>query len=313
MALLHNIVKPPIPCEVHLKDGNLTPTHTILIKGQVSTLDDSGFAVNLALGPGFGDKSADIALHFNPRIQAKYVARTSCQNRTWGGEETGNGMPFKINSPFLLQISTDLYCYKISVDGQYFCSFKHRLPLSAVNTITVEGKVDISCIQVYGPETLGTPPKFRSGCCVRNQPIFNPAVPLTTAVSGGLHDGKMIFISGIPTGRNRFTIYLQEGTSSNADVGLVFDVRFNFGSSIDTIVRNHRCRALWGQDERKIPHFPFKGKTQFEILILCEKSQFKVAVNNQHFITFKHRLMPFARFNMLVINGDVSLNQVRFQ
>lgn len=74
----------------------------------------SGFSVNLTLGPGVDDKRSDTALYFNPRFSEKCVVRTSYQNKTWGVEERGNGMPFKIDFPFLIQMSTDLYYYQVS-------------------------------------------------------------------------------------------------------------------------------------------------------------------------------------------------------
>ena len=57
---------------------------------------------------------------------------------------------------------------------------------------------------------------------------------------------------------------------------MVIDVRFNFGQCVNIIVRNHRTRGQWGQEERTIPFFPFMPNAPFEMIILCENNGFKV-------------------------------------
>ncbi|CAG2228179.1 LGALS9 [Mytilus edulis] len=289
--------------------GNLIPGIQIVVQG-VAPAHSEGFSINLS--SKISDSRRDIALHFNPRKEA----------------------------PFEIVIVTDLYCYNISVNKRDFCRFKHRHPLTGVNTYWVEGIVKITSIKFLEIQTpsCGVHPAVTNrhvaqparpilnppGCSAHpavmthhvtqpTKPIFNPAVPLTTGIPGGLYHGKMIFISGVPAGTNRFTFYLQEGSLHNADVGMVFDVRFNFGSCVEAVIRNHRSRGTWGQEEHTIPYFPFVRNVPFEIIILSESTGFKVAVNNQHFLEFRHRLMPLARFNMLHITGDVTVKEVRFQ
>ncbi|KAL5008478.1 hypothetical protein ScPMuIL_014059 [Solemya velum] len=111
---------------------------------------------------------------------------------------------------------------------------------------------------------------------------------------------------------SRFTINLICG-SGWKDIALHFDVRFNVNKDKNVIVRNHKANNEWGSEERDIPHFPLIPSTNFDILILCDAAAFKVAVNNQHFIEFAHRIMPPNKIDTLEVSGDVRLTLVRFQ
>ncbi|CAG2235625.1 unnamed protein product [Mytilus edulis] len=337
MSLLGNVINPSVTSIGSIPGGNLIPGIQIVVQG-VAPAHSEGFSINLS--SKISDSRRDIALHFNPRFNQRCVVRNSLKNNAWAEEEKNNGMPFRKEAPFEIVIVTDLYCYNISVNKRDFCRFKHRHPLTGVNTYWVEGIVKITSIKFLEIQTpsCGVHPAATNrhvaqparpilnppGCSAHpavmthhvtqpTKPIFNPAVPLTTGIPGGLYHGKMIFISGVPAGTNRFTFYLQEGSLHNADVGMVFDVRFNFGSCVEAVIRNHRSRGTWGQEEHTIPYFPFVRNVPFEIIILSESTGFKVAVNNQHFLEFRHRLMPLARFNMLHITGDVTVKEVRFQ
>jgi hypothetical protein len=57
---------------------------------------------------------------------------------------------------------------------------------------------------------------------------------------------------------------------------LHFDVRIRISNDTNTVVRNHRTRGQWGQEERAIPYFPFVPNAPFEMIILCENASFKV-------------------------------------
>ena len=316
MALLGNIMNPPIPYVGSFPGGNMTPERQIIIQGMVPQCSE-GFGINLANGPSIGNPRSDTPLHFNPRFNECCVVRNSLKGMKWAKEERHNGMPFGHQMPFEIVIMADQYCYKISVNNNHFCEFQHRLPLTGVNTLTIEGSITINSIRFLGPQPPPyQPPATFSYPSVQppvSTPLFNPAIPLMTGIPNGLFHGKMILISGTPTAPTRFTINLQEGGLHNADIGLHFDVRIRISNDTNTVVRNHRTRGQWGQEERAIPYFPFVPNAPFEMIILCENTSFKVALNNQHLVEFKHRLMPFAKFNMLNITGDICISQVRFQ
>nr|AGH06131.1 galectin [Tegillarca granosa] len=146
------------------------------------------------------------------------------------------------------------------------------------------------------------------------QPIYNPPVPFTTGISGGMYPGKMIFISGVSyPNASRFTVNLQCGPYDAADIGLHFDVRIRVGGDCNVVVRNHHQGGQWGSEERHSPYFPFMPNANFDMIIMAEGNCFKVAANNQHLFEFFHRLQPISRIDHLKITGDLRLTQIRFQ
>nr|CBX45521.1 GALECTIN-8 protein [Paracentrotus lividus] len=143
--------------------------------------------------------------------------------------------------------------------------------------------------------------------------VLNPPVPYVSQIYGGaMSPGRMIFIQGfVPAGADRFHINLQCGTSTNprADIALHFNPRF--GANV--CVRNTLKGQKWGAEERGQSHFPFAFNQNFEIIILCEANQFKVAVNGQHFIEYNHRVKNLKRIDTIAIDGKVHIHSIRYQ
>lgn len=99
------------------------------------------------------------------------------------------------------------------------------------------------------------------------------------------------------------------------DVALHFDVRLRFGSDVNQVVRNAKKQNQggWGAEEKAITYFPFVPNGSFEMMILTEPNSFKVAINNQHFVEFVHRVKRLNRATHVSVTGDLQLSQVRFQ
>ncbi|CAG5126305.1 unnamed protein product, partial [Candidula unifasciata] len=146
-------------------------------------------------------------------------------------------------------------------------------------------------------------------------PLYNPPVPLTTPIQGGMYPGKIIYLTGIPKqNANRFNVNLTCGAHESSNIALHFDARFHFGNdSHNVVVRTHRQGGNYGPEERHQNFFPFTPGVNFEIMILAEHASFKVAVNGQHFTEFFHRIHPLNSVTYLNVQGDVVLTQVRFQ
>ncbi|KAH3828772.1 hypothetical protein DPMN_130755 [Dreissena polymorpha] len=89
--------------------------------------------------------------------------------------------------------------------------------------------------------------------------------------------------------------------------------RLNFGSDRNVIVRNSKQNNNWQAEERAVSYFPVAPNAFFEMSILVEQHCFKVAVNNNHLLEYKHILLPLDKFTFLRIDGDVRITQVRFQ
>ncbi|CAG5126303.1 unnamed protein product, partial [Candidula unifasciata] len=95
------------------------------------------------------------------------------------------------------------------------------------------------------------------------------------------------------------------------DVAFTFDVRFNFSSNRNQVVRTHKAGGSWGPEELDQSYFPFSGNVPFEIVIIVEHHGFKIHVNGQHFTDFHHRIHPIQRITHLNVEGDVRLTQVK--
>ncbi|WAR20437.1 LEG4-like protein [Mya arenaria] len=120
-------------------------------------------------------------------------------------------------------------------------------------------------------------------------------------------------LAWFPFSPDAFTVYIQQGSHHEPhEIAMCVDARFWFNNESNSVVRNHK-QGGWGSEERTIPFFPFAQNAPFEMIILVEHHQFKVAVNNQHLMEFRHRIQPLGRFDTLRIDGDLRLTQVRFQ
>ncbi|XP_038635304.1 galectin-3b [Scyliorhinus canicula] len=128
-------------------------------------------------------------------------------------------------------------------------------------------------------------------------------VPYELSLPGGWEPQKMIRIMGTAkTNVDKFTIDVHSGP----DILFHFGVRFNdWGQQV--MVRNSMINNSWGGEEREAPRFPFKPGQKFEILLLAEPTQYKMAVNNQHLLEFRHRYKTLKDITKVAIHGDISL------
>ncbi|KAL5008477.1 hypothetical protein ScPMuIL_014058 [Solemya velum] len=329
------IMNPPTPFVGNLP-GPLSDGKSIVING-FAPHHQEGFAINMACG-GRIEPREDTALHFNVRFNESCVVRNSLEYGNWGSEERHGHFPFKRGVPFQVVIHVKHHHYKISVDDRHFCDFHHRIPIHRVNTVTVEKGIQINFVRydgfpggfpaggAYNPPPAAAPgfpaggvPGFPAGGVPGypggSQPIYNPPVPFTTPIPGGLYPGKMVNISGVLYPNcSQFAVNLQCGQYTEAaDLALHFNARVNHGGVYNQVIRNSRRSGQWGQEEKHASYFPFSPNSNFDILILCEQNSFKIAVNNQHFAEFSYKVMPLQIIDTLHVNGDIRLTQVRFQ
>lgn len=65
---------------------------------------------------------------------------------------------------------------------------------------------------------------------------------------------------------------------------------------------------IWGTEER-YGHSPIYFGQPFDILVLAEHSQYKIAVNGNHLCTFGHRL-PLTRVTFVSISGQGAMHLI---
>ncbi|XP_064149550.1 galectin-4 [Loxodonta africana] len=264
------------------------------------------FFVNFLVGQ---DPGADIAFHFNPRFDGldKVVFNTQ-QGGKWGSEERKRSMPFKKGTAFELVFMVLPEHYKVVVNGTPFYEFGHRIPLQLVTHLQVDGDLELQSINFIGgqPAPSQKPTANPAYPTMEGPPTFNPPVPFSGKLQGGLIARRTIIIKGfVPPSAKSFVINFKVGASG--DVAMHINPRLNEG----IVVRNSHLNGSWGPEERMISYNPFAHGQFFELSIRCGMDRFKVYGNDQHIFDFPHRFMAFQRVDVLEITGDVTLSYVQ--
>ncbi|KAK9732426.1 Galactoside-binding lectin [Popillia japonica] len=119
-------------------------------------------------------------------------------------------------------------------------------------------------------------------------PIVNPPTPFVCPFPTPFFPGQMVRVRGVaaPNG-DRFDINFQtrDTTYDTDDIAFHISVRLLQGY----IARNSFRDGDW-EEEEDYGDLPILPGQHFEALILCEPTQFKVAINGRHYCDFKHRL-----------------------
>uniref|UniRef100_A0A3Q3AMM1 Galectin n=1 Tax=Kryptolebias marmoratus TaxID=37003 RepID=A0A3Q3AMM1_KRYMA len=296
----HKGRKIPFTGSVH---GGLQEGKSIIVSGRVLP-HANRFHVNLQCGSRAG---ADIALHVNPRYDGQpYMVTNTFQHGCWGSEERKHNLPLPSGSNFTLQITVTRDFYQISVNGGTFMDFRHRLAYQQVDTISVDGSVEVSSIsfmsaafptQAGFPSFPAFPPHLSLGFSVSSQ-----VVPYKNFISGGLHPGRTIMIQGtILSGATRFHVNL----SHPSGIALHYNPRFNENA----VVRNTKLLDRWSSEERG-GGMPFQWGQPFTLTFICENNVFRVVVNGMQAHVYNHRFTPLSNINILEIDGDVQLSSV---
>uniref|UniRef100_A0AAY4BHY5 Galectin n=1 Tax=Denticeps clupeoides TaxID=299321 RepID=A0AAY4BHY5_9TELE len=311
--------------------GGLQDGRSVVVTGRVLP-GAQRFHVNLQCGSWPG---AVIALHCNPRYDSGpsgYVVANAFQG-SWGSEERKAPSPFPQGCPFTLMILVTPESYKIATNGNHFMEFRHRVPFNTVDTIVVDGKVEVNSIVFQGPSvsalklnclrasllslfkpSLSIPSRFffpSQAAFPVSINSFNhhfsrdesiAAVPYKTIINGGLYSGKTINIQGVvnPTAK-RFSVNLQ----SRAGIVLHYNPRFDE----NVVVRNSFLGGVWGPEERG-GGMPFHRGNAFTITVICNPQGYSVMLNGAQVHSFDHRHHNLQEIDVLEVSGDLSLTSV---
>ncbi|KAF7700073.1 galectin-9-like [Silurus meridionalis] len=283
-----------------LKDGK-----SITVSGRVSP-SANRFHVNLQCG---SRPDATIALHFNPRYDSfqGYIVTNTKKNNSWGVEERIHKALLPLGSNFTLLILVTSQSYKISVNGIHIIDYKHRVPFNMVDTIAVDGMVEVNSISFQEPVGIipaqaGFQPQFAfpPGYVMSAFPApQNYSVPFKTVINGGLYPGRNISIQGVvnPQG-SRFIINLRHRS------GIAFHYNPRFDENL--VVRNTLTMEQWGPEERS-GGMPFYKGQNFQIIISCNPQHYNVFVNGMQVHTYNHRFTNLGEIDILEVSGDLSL------
>ncbi|XP_023615252.1 galectin-9B-like [Myotis lucifugus] len=258
-------VNPVVPFSGTIQ-GGLQDGLQITVNGTVLHAHGTRFAVNFQTG--FSDN--DIAFHFNPRFEeGGYVVCNTKQKGRWGPEERKMNMPFQMGIPFEIRFLVQSSGFQVTVNGNFYTNYIHRVPFHRVDNISVTGTVGLthisfqntravpvqpafSVMQFSQPARFAPKPKGRKPKVSRSPPWLPLAdlplssrqpIPFFTSIPGGLYPSKSITITGIVLPyAQRFHINLRSGN----DIAFHLNPRFDENA----VVRNTQTNNSWGPEER---------------------------------------------------------------
>ncbi|XP_034168299.2 galectin-9 [Pangasianodon hypophthalmus] len=339
MANQHPYLCPDLPFTGCIQ-GGLFEGKTITVTGRVLAGAER-FCVNLQC---VTNTSSDIALHFNPRYVGKsgHVVCNTLQNSCWGSEQRTNHTPLPRGSDFTITFLVNRDSYSVIVNGAHFLEYLHRLPVSRVNAISVDGGVDITSITFQNPAVSidrsrpMQPEKQRcqskltqrsawnmqghqqhassiqavtsrtvAGLSAAPPPYSSPpayVIPYKTIIQGGLYPGRGISVQGCI---NHNADRFCINLRYNSGIAFHFNPRFNQ----NVVVRNSLMKERWGREERS-GGMPFYRGQQFTVSIMCDTQCYRIAVNGIQMFTYNHRHFLLQQIDILEVDGDISVSSV---
>ncbi|CAL8393597.1 unnamed protein product [Arctogadus glacialis] len=303
------ILNPAIPFAGTIL-GGLLPGEMLLIQGRVPS-NSERFQVDLQCGSSVKPR-ADVAFHFNPRFKKRAlgIVCNSLQKERWGKEEIHQQMPFSPGEVFEIIILVQKEVFKVAVNGNHLLEYTQRLDLDGVDTLGISGSVSIQAIAFFPAETAAAKPSLVHRDSIPHAMLKSPddlSLPFRGQMEKGLSPGQTITIKGKTSPYpHSFSVNLR--VSNGSDIAFHLNPRLKAGA----LLRNSFLSDCWGEEELELDSaFPFVADQYFEMIILCEDHQFKVAVNGVHQLVYRHRVQDLTRITDLEIQGDVQLLDVK--
>ncbi|KAF7242319.1 Galectin-4 [Varanus komodoensis] len=136
-------------------------------------------------------------------------------------------------------------------------------------------------------------------------PTFNPPLPYSMPVPGGLRPGMSVYVQGmVPHHTKRFRVNFSCGGHEGADIALHFNPRFD---GKDKIVLNSFRGGSWGKEQ--IQSMPLRKGHPFEVVFIVNNDGYQILVDRNPFCTFEHRIPP-EHVQVLNADGDLELQSL---
>uniref|UniRef100_A0A3Q2I565 Galectin n=1 Tax=Equus caballus TaxID=9796 RepID=A0A3Q2I565_HORSE len=290
---LQNVISNPIIPYVGTIPEQLEPGTLIVVRGHVPN-DSDRFQVDLQCGSSVKPR-ADVAFHFNPRFKrSNCIVCNTLKNEKWGWEEITYDMPFKKERSFEIVFMVLKDKFQVQKSGMsQFPSNRGDISKIVPRTVYTKSKGSTAS------HTLTCAKILRTNC-------WSKTLPFVARLNSSMGPGRTIVVKGeVNTNAKSFNVDLKSGKSK--DIALHLNPRLN----IKAFVRNSFLQESWGEEERNITSFPFSPGMYFEMIIYCDVREFKVAVNGVHSLEYKHRFKELSSIDMLEIDGDIHLLEVR--
>ncbi|XP_016979356.1 galectin-9 isoform X1 [Drosophila rhopaloa] len=135
--------------------GPLSEGISFTVSGNLS-VNCERFSINLV----HNNVTRDVALHINPRLPQNYIVRNTKVQDIWGSEEVSSALPFLLSrgDKFSIQVLVTDACYMISVNGQHFATYTHKIPYMDVHILEVKG--DVSNVEMQRTLVLSYPQRL---------------------------------------------------------------------------------------------------------------------------------------------------------
>uniref|UniRef100_A0A2A4JJQ1 Galectin n=1 Tax=Heliothis virescens TaxID=7102 RepID=A0A2A4JJQ1_HELVI len=293
MVSRQSVYVPEMPC-VHKMAATITSGTKIRIQATTPPTADR-FWIDFQCGVSVS-RYVDVAFHLNPRFDDKSVVLNSLIDETWGMEERNRLMYLYRGAVFDMLIECHEQLWKVSINGQHFCQFAHRIQFQRITHLAAYGHVNIiKCNLESGSFAFPLP----------SEP-GTPEMQCIYKIAGGISDSSMVKIHGIvPPHAYRFRIDFQCGLSAARNDDIAFHLNPRFDEM--EVVRNTQIAQKWGREERSPS--PLRRGEVFDMLIMCDSQYWKVIINGQFFCQFPHRIQ-FQRITHLVVSGDVNITMI---
>ncbi|XP_056446631.1 galectin-8 [Gadus chalcogrammus] len=203
---------------------------------------------------------------------------------------------------------------RFHIDLSSGCSTKPCSDIAMRFNACFEGTPSVTCNSLtqerWGQEQTLQQLPYKQGApfetiILVHEDVFK-SLPYKGSILKGLKPGQHITIKGqVSMYPHSFTVNLRNSRTEN--IALHLNPRIKSG----VFIRNSYLGEAWGYEERELPFFPFSPGEYFEILMLCQPHQFKLAVNGCHLLEFRHRVQDLSSIDQLEIMGDLELSDVK--
>ncbi|CAL8068488.1 unnamed protein product [Orchesella dallaii] len=290
------------------------------------------FSINICYG--WRETGGIYLFHFDIRFPKSHVVTDANIDGPGllGYEITNFTSHFRKGNDFLVEIICEKDKFHVSVDGDYFLEYKYKLPLKTADMLYLAGVRDRD-VQIYSVDvnnlsnaTKWVSPSARTNfdlnesgtsdnnCTCDSESPFLVQIPFVAKLANKLSVGTKITVSGRILPRVYwFAINIRQNWKDVGGINL-----FHFNPRLDgpnVITGTHIEGVGWiNFGHHSFPYGShFQKGNNFTVEIECQKEQFSVKLDGNHFLVSKY-MLPVEVADVLEIktvrNQDVEIFSV---